>query len=187
MQILSGKYKGRSLQVPKKSPIRPTSAKMRETIFHILNNLAEIEKPFSELAFLDICAGTGSVGFEALSQGFSYASFFELDPKHLMVCKRNAEHLGAVENSYFYRGNAIHPYGAKHQHDIVYFDPPYGFRNHQNIIQGFVEKNWLSPESIWIIEHSKRDQLDFDSPNITLLQNRKYGDTILNISLVKTS
>lgn len=184
MKILCGRLKGKSLIVPKNSPIRPTSAKLRETIFHILKTLPELEKSFEETVMLDLCAGTGSVGFEALSLGFKHVSFVELDSKHMAVCKKNAHILNVEDQSHIYKANILHPYTVDRKHDLVFFDPPYGFKQHQKVVSQFVEKGWLEEQSVWLIEHSKHDQIQIDLPYASFIQERRYGDTVLSLFLV---
>lgn len=181
MHIVTGNLRKKPLLAPKKTPIRPTSAKLREALFHILFSLPEFDLNPEDANFLDLCCGTGAVGFEALSNGFQHISFVDVSSKSLDIAKKNAENLNVMDQCSFFKANATRPYAAKQQHDVIFIDPPYGFKEFKLVIEKFAQKNWLAEKSIWILEHSKHDKISIALPNIQQLDYRQYGDTELSI------
>ena len=171
MKILSGLYKNRPLKTPRGDKTRPTSSKVRESVFNILQNRIEGAR------FLDVFAGSGSMGIEALSRGAKKAEFIEWD-KQSAACIR--------ENLALLKLHApIHQQAAeiafkrllkdKAQFDIIYIDPPYSLD-----VTPLLEKigPLLAPEGILILEQSKRTKIDI--PSLKKTDERHFGDTTLH-------
>lgn len=156
MRITGGEFKGRVLKIPKK--ICPTQDKVREAIFNILGDEVKDSK------FLDLFAGSGSVGIEALSRGAREVVFVDKAKSILKILKENLEATGKTAFSKVICRDALKV--ELEGYDIVFADPPYD--------RGFVAKilHLLPKNSLIIIEHSKREQ-----PSIG--RHYKYGDTIL--------
>lgn len=170
MKILSGLYKNRPLKTPKGDKTRPTSSKVRESVFNILQNRME------EARFLDVFAGSGSMGIEALSRGAKSAEFIEWDKQSASCIRENLAMLQLKA--------PIHQQAAeiafkrllrdKAQFDIIYMDPPYSLD-----VSPLVEKATplLAPEGILILEQSKRTKIGISS--LKKIDERHFGDTTL--------
>ena len=115
MQVISGKYKRRKLVFTKNIEVRPTKQIVKESVFNIIQGRIEGAR------FLDLCAGSGSMGIEALSRGASYACFVDLDIRYI---QRNLEF---VEEPYDVKRGRAESYlkYCKESFDIIFFDPPY--------------------------------------------------------------
>src|SRR5689334_11571765 len=123
MRVIAGIYKGRRLKTLEGSALRPTSDRMRETLFNILAPRIEGAR------LLDLCAGSGAIGIEALSRGAAHVTFVEASRKAASVISENLRHCGIRENYRFIARDALAAlkYAARdnQQFDIIYFDPPY--------------------------------------------------------------
>ncbi len=175
MRITSGLYKGRTLSVPKTDLIRPTQDRVREALFSII----QVEVPGAD--FLDLFAGTGAVGLEALSRGAQSATFVEADARHITHLKKN---LGAVKANVIradvYRWIASYS-GAGFS--IGFADPPYALgedRGYATVLETLAARNVIRPDGLFIAEMTAR-QLSEDPPGWELLRDRTYGKTRLVI------
>lgn len=144
MQITAGKFKGRPLISPKGKTTRPTSSKLRETVFNILQGQVE------NALFLDIFAGTGAMGLEALSRGAAHATFIEKDRDALRCLKENLSTLGmntgTLISGDFLKGLERLYEGGKQFH-IIYADAPYSM-TFQNKPVSEVLLHWLDTHSL---------------------------------------
>lgn len=168
MHIISGLYKNRVLKTPKNDTTRPTSAKLRGSIFNILQNQIE------DLTFLDLFAGSGSMGIEALSRGAGSATFVEKN-KAAAACIR--ENLSAlqIDATVIQADVAIalkRFIKNKARFDIIYIDPPYALA-----IDPLLEEieQVLSPDGLIILEQSKKALINTSA--LKLLDTRSFGDT----------
>src|SRR2546423_3692939 len=123
MRIIAGKYRGRRLKSPLSLQTRPTSDRLRETLFNILAPRIEGAR------FLDLCAGTGAVGIEALSRGATHVTFVDKSRKMCVLISANADAL-EIDESKLEIVNAeatayLHSRNMKQPFDIIFFDPPY--------------------------------------------------------------
>jgi 16S rRNA (guanine966-N2)-methyltransferase len=121
MRIVAGQWKGRTIHAPAGRRMRPTSDRVREAWMSIV-------QPWLEGArVLDLFAGSGALGLEALSRGAASADFVEVDPKHLAMLRENAESLGAGATAVVHRGDALR-YAERldpDAYDVAFADPPY--------------------------------------------------------------
>lgn len=145
MRIIAGKYKSRKILLPKipkngrirNLPLRPTSDRARETLFDILNNIID----FDGILCLDLFAGTGSLGFEALSRGASEAVFVDKSGANIDVIKKSAMELGCGKQiSAFKEDAVIYLNGNSSQFDLVFADPPYNY-GYYNVLADSVLMN----------------------------------------------
>lgn len=124
MKIIAGKFKGMSLKTPKGLNTRPTPSRLRETVFNILQHKIEGSH------FLDLFAGSGVTGFEALSRGATFATFIDNSRQSVQCIKSNAEKLEISGNAQIIKSDAVRcleRYAKQNkQFDIIYADPPYG-------------------------------------------------------------
>jgi 16S rRNA (guanine(966)-N(2))-methyltransferase RsmD len=157
MRVISGTHKGRRLEAPGWEGLRPTSDKLRETLFNVLG--ASI--PGARV--LDAYAGTGAVGIEALSRGAAHVTFVDLDPRALALIRRNLDRCGVESGYAIIRANlsgaAAPP--AQAPFDLIFLDPPYQFDSADAVR---VAGRWLASDGLLVLEHARRrivaDQVD---------------------------
>src|SRR5262245_34671906 len=177
MRVIAGTHRGRRLSGPDGKVLRPTSDKVREAIFSILGTQV------SGGRFLDLYAGTGAVGIEALSRGASAVTFVESDPKivqllqkKLQVCQllaRAQVHLGQTASFLDRKDCWDSPY------DVLFADPPYAALDELEIMIHFWRPGLLSDDASMIIEQDSRTELPTSIDHASLLRRYVYGDTTL--------
>jgi 16S rRNA (guanine966-N2)-methyltransferase len=171
MRIVAGAYKGRRLHSPQGSSTRPTADRVREALFSILGDV-------SGARVLDLFAGTGALGLEALSRGASSAVFVERDPRAAAVIRRNVEAVGAVEATVRQRDVLAFLGDERGTYDLVFADPPYDFAARLGAPLSERLPAVLSEGARIVTESDKRKPLDLTLP---LLTERVYGDTRMAI------
>ena len=131
MRIIAGQAKGRRLTVPPKSAIRPTSDRVREAIFNALFSLGGV----ADQQVVDVFAGSGALGLEAISRGAAHACFIDRDPAAIKVVKRNIAALGFEAQSAVWHGDALKLLATQpNRFDIAFCDPPYAFANWEALL-----------------------------------------------------
>lgn len=179
MRIIAGSAKKRVLTVPRGWTGRPTADRVKESLFNILGELVV------ESRFLDLFAGTGNVGIEALSRGARRAVFVEKDRRAVEAIKKNLELTGFVGLAMVLKQDvtaAVKSLAAKRElFDIIFLDPPYCCGYEINIINELSRLELLAPGGLVVAESSKRDELPDDIGNFIMLRQEKYGDTILSL------
>lgn len=144
------------------SKVRPTSSKVRQALFNILYDV-------SDVSFLDLFAGTGEVGLEALRRGAKTVVFVEKDKN---VCKKLKEKLSKYKNTKLICVDALSFLKkSKDTYDIIFADPPYDFKGYDKLIK--LALNRLNSGGIFILEHRKEKDFDADDKRI-------YGETVLS-------
>jgi 16S rRNA (guanine966-N2)-methyltransferase len=151
MRIIAGTMKGRRLQAPKWDGLRPTSDKLRETLFNVLAPRIQGAR------MLDGYAGTGAVGIEALSHGAAHVTFVERDPRAAALIESNLEHCGVGDRYAIIRarfaGTERPPVGDTF--DLVFLDPPYGAADVSAALEA--AEPLVGEGTLLIVEHAKRD------------------------------
>ncbi|MBI1911036.1 MAG: 16S rRNA (guanine(966)-N(2))-methyltransferase RsmD [Deltaproteobacteria bacterium] len=176
MRVIGGKFKGRNLASFKGMSIRPTSDKVREAIFNILPR----EFPFKRV--LDIFAGTGAMGIEALSRGAEDVIFVDSSPSSISVIKKNLEACGVGTQKVFKKDavSAVRFFSQKQERfDLVFIDPPYDSSLVEETMNAIDNSGILSPEGVLVAETSKRIAVKLEYSNLELTDERKYGDTVV--------
>lgn len=177
MRVIGGEFKGRQLSVPGGRRIRPTSDRVREAIFDILGPAWTFQR------VLDLFAGTGSLGIEALSRGAEEAVFVEQGKGALTVLKGNLKALGLKSRAWVLpliakRGIAV--LGERGEvFDLIFMDPPYGKDVVGKTLEEIVRGGILAPAGIIVAEHATRDRI-LPPLGLTLSQQRRYGDTTVS-------
>lgn len=174
MRIISGKYKGRILKMPK--VIRPTQEKVRKALFDILGDI-------EGLSFLELFAGTGAVGFEALSRGVADLTLVEYDRDCLLAISKNIESLKSRACSLYPKeaGQAIKALGRdKREFDIIFLDPPYYQGLAKKTLKTLSSYGILAPNGFIAVQHFKKDNLPSVVGDLALFKQRRYGDTLLS-------
>lgn len=177
MRITGGKAKGRILQFPTSSKERPTSDFLRETLFNLLG-------PLEDETFLDLFAGSGSVGIEAASRGAKEIVFIEQDRKIGDIARKNIYNNGFDEICrVIFKDVSMglkELFKNKFEFDFIFADPPYNRGLVEKTIQLLREYPVLKEKTEIIIQHSTRENLLFlGNMNLILKDQRKYGDNLL--------
>lgn len=184
MRIIAGKYRGRNLKSPPSLEVRPTSDRLRETLFNI------IAPRIDGARFLDLCAGSGAVGIEALSRGAAHVTFVdrsrkmcELIKSNLDLCRierRESEVIQAEAHDFLRRFIAKQPDSGK-PWDLVFFDPPYAL-DYLPILETFGARSasLLTESGLLIVEHHHKNQLPEQVGELRRTRVLKQGDSALS-------
>ena len=190
MRIIAGKFKGRRLAAPKGNTVRPTADRVKESVFSILR------EQVVNANFLDLCAGTGSIGIEALSRGAKHVTFVEREPQCIRIIKRNL----AACNLTVARGpvpregyqcpteqhvrllrcpisKGISQLQRCAPFDIIYFDAPYHAGLYRDCLALLADANLLCADGSLLIEHSKQTSLPLTVGELTQSRQETYSNT----------
>ena len=173
MRIIAGRWKGRVLAAPEGLNTRPTNIRARQAVFDILAHAPWCELDGAKV--LDVFAGTGAYGLEALSRGAAAARFIENAKPALVVLKANVSACKA-ETARIVPADALHP-PAGTPHDLVFLDPPYGQALVAPCLAALAEKGWIAPGAIIVAELGPGEALDVQKP----LAERAHGQAYLKI------
>lgn len=174
MRIIAGEFKGRRLAGPVAAGVRPTSDRLRETLF----NLVDVETPGRRV--LDGFAGTGAVGLEALSRGAAHATFVERDPRAIAVIGSNVQSCGASDRCMIVRGDfsaVARRLAGNSPFDLVLLDPPYEFPDTDAALVEAAAL--LRPGGLIVLEHARRRQPPAGSPALVIRRQVTAGDSQL--------
>lgn len=178
MRIVGGDLKGRVIASPKGSATRPTSDRAREAIFNILLHAKWRRGEIVDGArVIDVFAGTGALGLEALSRGALHSVFVEREPAAARVCEENIQALGVKERSMLMRFDGLKPVPRPlyiEPRTLVFLDPPYGKDMAAKALTGLAERDWLKPGAICVVEMAKR-QPETAPPGFIQHDERSYG------------
>jgi len=181
MRIVAGKFRGLNLVSPKDARVRPTSDRVREAIFNVLaHNDFGIGFRLEGARVLDLFAGTGALGLEALSRGARYVLFVDDHPESRGLIRQNVEAANATGATKIWRRDAAGlgelPPNAGGPFDLVFMDPPYRKGLVAGALASVREGHWLAPHALVIAEMAE-DEL-FASPDwVESVDERVYGDT----------
>jgi 16S rRNA (guanine966-N2)-methyltransferase len=177
MRIVGGIYRGKAIQGPSSTATRPTSDRVRESIFNILaHGVARIEIDGARV--MDIFAGTGALGLEALSRGARFCQFVDESAEARGLIRRNADALGVIGLAKIWRRDAANlgPCAPQSPFSLVFVDPPYNRSLGEKALSSLVEGEWLSPGAVVVLEEAEKAEIA-DVPGLALLDRRDYGDT----------
>ena len=168
INIIGGKYKGKKLEVPNNN-VRPTTSHKRESIFSKLESIAlkNNYQLYNNKCFIDLFAGTGSLGLESISRGASFAFFFEINFEVSQILKKNC--LNICQKNQF-EINIFLPIAA------ICIDPPYKTNPIKDILHKFVTDDILDNDTVVIIETDKNTQFEI-TENYNLINQKIYGKT----------
>jgi 16S rRNA (guanine966-N2)-methyltransferase len=173
MRVTGGIGRGQRLKVPTGDSVRPTSDKVKQALFNILGQKVEAA------VFLDLFAGAGGIGIEALSRGASRVIFVDDSRGSLSVIKQNLEQTGFGDRAeaVFSKAETFlkKPSGP---YDIVFLDPPYA-EEMQPLLERLAVAGVLKPDSIIVAEHFKKQPSPENAGTLTLYRDAQYGDTVL--------
>lgn len=179
MRIIAGKSRGVTLSKIRGTDIRPTLDRVRESVFNII--APRLEK---ECVFLDLFAGTGVNGLEALSRGIKKSIFVDISPQSLKIVQQNAEKLRVVEDCILIRGAipAKLSYIARHfgPVSIVYADPPYDYSDYDGLLNAICLARVVEASGLILIEHEVKSALSADTGCLHRYREEAYGRTRLS-------
>lgn len=185
MRVVGGVHRGRTLVAPAGSTTRPTSERVREALFNILaHGVSDADKPPlpQGARVLDLFAGSGALGLEALSRGATRVLFVDNAPAARAAIRENVETLQAAGATKLYRRDAssLGPMESNcgGPFDLVFLDPPYHSGVIPPALDGLREGGWLNPDAVLVIEMASDESLP-EHPGYTELDRRSYGDTML--------
>jgi len=179
VRVITGSAKGRPLKTVKNRAVRPTSDRVKESLFNIIGPRVV------DADFLDLFAGSGSVGIEALSRGARTCVFVELQTAHLKVVAENLKTTGLAERAELIRRDAraaLADLGARgRRFDFIFVDPPYG----QGLIPAvldLIDAHGVLAEGGWVIcEHHAKDPVPDAAGGLVRFREVVFGDTVLSI------
>ena len=177
MRIVAGKFKGRPLASPKDQSTRPTSDRVREAVFNILAHGID-GFSLEGARVLDLFAGTGALGLEALSRGAKYCLFIENSAQTRGLIRTNVEALNLTGATKIWRrdASALGPAGNLDAFDLVFADPPYGQGLGEKALKAAREHGWIKPGAIAVVEECVEP--GFEAPDgFEQVNRRAYGDT----------
>ena len=176
MRIVGGRHRGRALVAPQSQDIRPTSDRLRESLFNILAHA--YGDPLTGARVLDLFSGTGALGLEALSRGAKFVLFVDNGAEARALLRNNVESLGLGGVTKVYRRDATDP-GPAHPLEpfsLVFLDPPYGKGLAEKSLAALRDGGWLTPGALLVVEEAKAAA--FTAPEgFEELERRAYDDT----------
>jgi 16S rRNA (guanine(966)-N(2))-methyltransferase RsmD len=177
MRIIGGKAKGRRFVIPAGLQIRPTSDRIRESLFNILPDVQDGR-------FLDLFAGTGSVGMEALSRGAARAVFVEIERLCIEAIKVHLARFGFNDREECISATAeraVQRLGVRGERfEVIFMDPPYEEGFVRRTLDEIVESNILAEDGIVAVQHSVREKAEEETGRMKLMDERVYGDSVLS-------
>jgi len=179
MRVIAGAQKGRRLHGPKGPGLRPTADRVKEALFSILGSRVVGSR------FLDLYAGTGAIGIEALSRGAQRVTFVEPNQAALRVLRANVTQCGldqAAEIQTCHAGAFLRR-SAKTagQHDLVFADPPYQQDHLTELWSALAETATIAPDALIVLEHASKSAVPPANSRLSLLRQYRYGDTTLSV------
>ena len=171
-RIVAGTAGGRRLKVPPKGT-RPTSERVREALFSSLESMLDLDGA----KVLDLYAGSGALGFEALSRGAEHATFVESDKRAADVLKGNAKELGFANTTIANRTAEAYVTAEGEKFDVVFADPPYAVTDDElaKVLHGL--RHRLAPDAVLIVERASRSSEPAWPEEVEPLRAKRYGDT----------
>ena len=180
MRIISGSARGRRLLSPKNSLIRPTADRVKESLFNILNGLIAC---YDNCRTLDIFAGTGNLGIEALSRGAAYAFFIDNHKESVALVIKNLRMLGFDDRGRVIEREALSALRSldkmKAPFQLVFIDPPYRQGLAERVMQFLATSALIDGNSLVIVEISSNELLPTAFDNLREFDRRVYGDTAI--------
>jgi 16S rRNA (guanine966-N2)-methyltransferase len=176
VRVVGGRFRGRTLAGPKSDAIRPTSDRLRETLFNVLAH--GYGDPVDGARVIDLFAGTGAMGIEALSRGAAFCLFVDEGAQARGLIRENVEALGLGGATRLFRRDATRM-GAAGQNppaSLVFCDPPYGRDLAPRALKSCADGGWLSPGALVVVEEAQGSSVTLPDA-FEELERRDYGET----------
>lgn len=178
MRVIAGTARGRPLKLPRRARLRPTADRVKETVFNVLGQWFDGER------VLDLYAGVGSLGIEALSRGAGHATFVERDPDAMAALSDNLRTLGfaaATTTLLKPADRAIRWLGGQGDtFAVVFSDPPYAAEAGESTLRALADAGLVAANGRVIIEHDKRELLPERVGPLERVDERRFGDTTVS-------
>lgn len=178
MRIIAGRFRGKALTAVGKgdagAALRPTTDRVRESLFNVLLGGVLGDDPITGARVLDLFAGTGALGLEALSRGAASVTFVDDGRKAQELITRNIALCNAGAETRLIRRNALRPGPAPQPHDLVFLDPPYGKGLGERALDAATQAGWLAEDALVVWEE---DAPMTPPEGFTVLDRRTYGGT----------
>lgn len=179
MRVISGEFKGRSLQAVPGNSTRPTTDKVKESLFSMIGPY------FDGGIFLDLYAGTGALGIEAISRGMEQGIFIDMDRKAIATIHANIDQLHIKNRVEIFKNDAEKALQVLAKRglcfNLVFIDPPYAKEKNERILQKLLHLDLLYQEAVIVVEHDRQDKQLFQTNNLVKWKENEYGDTALTI------
>ncbi|MEX0609453.1 MAG: 16S rRNA (guanine(966)-N(2))-methyltransferase RsmD [Balneolaceae bacterium] len=175
MRIITGKLKGRRIHIPKGLDVRPTTDRTKESIFNVIDARVYLDGAM----ILDLFAGSGNLGFEAISRGAKRVTAVEKDPKNAKLIEKTAEEFEVQKQVRVFNADVKQFLdGMPIPHHFIFCDPPYEYAFMHEMIDTVITQNWLTEEGWFILEHDKKHRFE-EHPYCFF--SKSYGRTIVSI------
>lgn len=177
MRIIAGEFKGAAFKTPRGYRTRPTSALVKKSLFSMLENLKDMDSQF-----LDLYAGSGALGFEALSRGAKGVDFVEQNERASVLIKKNLAGLGFSDRARVYKSPVRKAITfLDKNYDIIFLDPPYSSKELTSVLDSLSQAKIADKGTILAIPHSSRTELESAYGLFHLHRQRRHGDTTVSI------
>ena len=177
MRIVAGSLKGRAIVAPEGQGTRPTSDRARQAVFNVLEHAAWADS-LQGARVIDLYAGSGALGFEAISRGAAFALFVEIDDEARGAIRENADAYGVMGRTRVHRRSAVdlgvRPGSDGEAFDLAFLDPPYRQGLGEQTLARLLEGRWLRPGAIVVFERGS-DEPEIETPGYERLDARDYG------------
>jgi 16S rRNA (guanine966-N2)-methyltransferase len=176
MRVVAGRLRSRPIAAPKSDAVRPTSDRLREALFNILTHA--YDDRVTNARVLDLFAGTGALGIEAVSRGAAYVLFVDEGVEARALLRDNVEQLGLGGVTRIFRRDAtkLGPAHPLDPFDLVFADPPYGKELAEKALVSARDGGWLKPDALLVVEEAA--DAGFIAPDgFEELERRRYDDT----------
>lgn len=177
MRVIAGSAKGHRLKAPQSGAVRPTSDLVRGAIFSMLGSLGvDLGR------VLDLFAGSGALGIEALSRGAAWADFVERDPKAVAIIRENLQHTKLGDRARIHRRSAKAALlDLKEAYNTIFIDPPYADPALPQFLQALGASSLVGPGTTVVVEHWRRWELPPHIGPLTRQVERRHGETVVSI------
>ncbi|WP_379070450.1 16S rRNA (guanine(966)-N(2))-methyltransferase RsmD [Mesorhizobium sp. UC22_110] len=178
MRVVGGEFRGRPLATPRDQSIRPTTDRAREALFNVLTH--RFGEKLEGARVLDLFAGTGALGIEALSRGASYAVFIEESAEGRGLIRSNVEAFGLTGRTKIFRRDAtkLGEAGTMGPFGLLFADPPYGKGLGEQALQSARAGGWLVPGALCVVEETAAASFQ-PGPGFSVIDERNYGETVI--------
>jgi 16S rRNA (guanine966-N2)-methyltransferase len=178
MRIVGGEFRGRPLATPRSSAIRPTTDRTREAVFNVLAH--RFLQSLDNARVLDLFAGTGALGLEAMSRGASFCMFIEDSAEGRGLIRENVEAFGLTGRTKIFRRDAtgLGEAGTVQPFGLVFADPPYGKGLGERALRSARDGGWLAPGALCVVEEAAAAAFD-PGEGFSVVDERDYGDTTI--------
>ncbi len=178
MRIIAGQYKGRRLKTLDGLQVRPTSDRLRETVFNV------VAPRIAEARLLDLCAGSGAIGIEALSRGAAHVVFIEQNRHTHQLISDNLKHCGIVDGVRVINRDALTALKYLNEHgeqfDLIYFDPPYDAELYSLVLWLLAKSKLLAADGWLLVEHRRSMPLAENYETLQRFRELPQGETQLS-------